>query len=154
MRQLEEENLRLKKQVADLSPDRAMLQDVLAKKNRRWRDCANGSGICSHATEPAKGKYAFPCGSVAAYSDIVLRRHTTVRYACASGRLVKPGSTMTTAEFTSCSGVKAGGKIINTSVDSTASRVCPCVSNVHVITNRHSADNPSLRYYPKHGLCL
>jgi len=33
IRQLEEENLRLKKLVADLSPDKAMLQDVLAKKN-------------------------------------------------------------------------------------------------------------------------
>lgn len=32
MRQLEEENLRLKKLVADLSLDKAMLQDVLAKK--------------------------------------------------------------------------------------------------------------------------
>jgi len=29
---LEEENLQLKKLVADLSPDKAMLQDVLAKK--------------------------------------------------------------------------------------------------------------------------
>lgn len=33
MRQLEEENLRLKKLVADLSLDKVMLQDVLAKKN-------------------------------------------------------------------------------------------------------------------------
>lgn len=33
MRQPEEENLRLKKRVADLSLDKAMLQDVLAKKN-------------------------------------------------------------------------------------------------------------------------
>lgn len=33
MRQHEEENLRLKKLVADLSLDKAMLQDVLAKKN-------------------------------------------------------------------------------------------------------------------------
>ncbi|HBC8114612.1 TPA: IS3 family transposase [Raoultella planticola] len=33
MRQLEEENLRLKKLVADLSLDKTMLQDVLAKKN-------------------------------------------------------------------------------------------------------------------------
>ncbi|WP_275235297.1 IS3 family transposase, partial [Pantoea ananatis] len=32
MRQPEEENLRLKKWVADLSPDKAMMQDVLAKK--------------------------------------------------------------------------------------------------------------------------
>lgn len=33
MRQLEEENMRLKKLVADLSLDKAMLQDVLAKKS-------------------------------------------------------------------------------------------------------------------------
>ncbi|MGR7274377.1 transposase [Klebsiella aerogenes] len=33
MRQLEEENLRLKKLVAGLSLDKAMMQDVLAKKN-------------------------------------------------------------------------------------------------------------------------
>ena len=33
MQQHEEESLRLKKQVADLSLDKAMLQDVLAKKN-------------------------------------------------------------------------------------------------------------------------
>ena len=32
MRQFEEENLRLKKLVVDLSLDKAMLQDVLAKK--------------------------------------------------------------------------------------------------------------------------
>jgi putative transposase len=32
MRQLKEENLRLKKLVADLSLDKTMLQDVLAKK--------------------------------------------------------------------------------------------------------------------------
>ena len=33
MQQLEEENLRLKRLVANLSLDKAMLQDVLAKKN-------------------------------------------------------------------------------------------------------------------------
>ncbi len=42
MRQLEEENLRLKRLVADLSLDKAMLQDVLAKKSRRWHVCGNG----------------------------------------------------------------------------------------------------------------
>jgi putative transposase len=32
LRQLEEENRKLKQRVADLSPDQAMLQDVLAEK--------------------------------------------------------------------------------------------------------------------------
>lgn len=54
MRQLEEERLRLKKLVADLSLDKAMLQDVLAKKSYRWHACVSGSGIYRHATVPVK----------------------------------------------------------------------------------------------------
>lgn len=106
MRQLDEENLRLKKLVADLSLGEAMLRDVLAKK--RTDAGANGSGICRHATEPAKGRYALPCGSAADRSGIVLWWQTTVRYASISGRAAKPGTT----EFMSCSGVKAGGRTI------------------------------------------
>ena len=52
---------------------------------------------------------------------------------------------MATAEFTSCSGGRAGGRIINAFTDSTASRSCPCVSNAHAGINRHNADSPSLR---------
>ncbi len=36
MRQLEEENQKLKRLVADLSLDKAMLQEVLAKKSSAW----------------------------------------------------------------------------------------------------------------------
>lgn len=63
----------------------------------------------------------------------------------ATPRSPKPGSTMATAEFTSCSGGRAGGIIINVFTDSIASRVCPCVSNAHVEIKRHSGDSPSLR---------
>ena len=68
MRQLEEENLRLKKLVADLSLDKAMLQDVLAKKNWRWRV----AGTCRHATEPVRGRSVLRYGSAAALSATVL----------------------------------------------------------------------------------
>ncbi|HCB2860461.1 TPA: IS3 family transposase [Klebsiella aerogenes] len=44
MRQLEEENLRLKKLVADLSLDKAMLQDVLAKKTDAGASARMGPG--------------------------------------------------------------------------------------------------------------
>lgn len=64
MRQLEEENLRLKKLVADLSLDKAMLQDVLA--------CASGSGICKSATVPVRDRSVLRCGSAAARFAIVL----------------------------------------------------------------------------------
>jgi putative transposase len=44
MRQLEEENLRLKKLVADLSLDKAMLQDVLAKRTDAGTPARMGPG--------------------------------------------------------------------------------------------------------------
>lgn len=45
MQQLEQENLRLKKLVADLSLDKAMLQDVLAKKNYAGTPARMGQGL-------------------------------------------------------------------------------------------------------------
>lgn len=143
MRQLEEENLRLKKLVADLSLDKTMLQDVLAKKTWHWRVCANGAGTCRHATEPVRGRSFLRYGSAVALSATVLWQQTTVRCASVSGRSLKPGVTMATSGFTSCSGGRAGGIIINAFTDSTASRGCPCVSNAHAGINRHSADSPS-----------
>jgi putative transposase len=50
MRQLEEENQKLKRFVADLSLDKAMLQEVLAKKLSAWsaaRDRPLGAGSLS-----------------------------------------------------------------------------------------------------------
>ncbi len=145
MRQLEEENLRLKKLVADLSLDKAMLQDVLAKKNRRWRACANGSGTCRHVTGPARDRSVLHYKSAAALSATALWRQTTVHSACESGKSPKPGFIMATAEFTSCSGGRAGGIITNAFTGSIANRVCPCVSNARGGTNRRSGDNRSLR---------
>lgn len=70
---------------------------------------------------------------------------TTAHCDCASVKSSKPGSTMVTAGFTSCSGGRAGGIIINAFTGSTANRACPCVSNAHAGINRHSGDSPSLR---------
>lgn len=42
MRQLEEGNLKLKRLVADLSLDKAMLQEVLAKKPDAWSAACDG----------------------------------------------------------------------------------------------------------------
>lgn len=145
MRQLEEENLRLKKLVADLSLDKAMLQDVLAKKNRRWRACANGAGTCRHVTGPARDRSVLHYKSAVALSATALWRQTTVHSACESGKSPKPGFIMATAEFTSCSGGGAGGIITNAFTGSIANRVCPCVSNARGGTNRRSGDNRSLR---------
>ncbi len=85
------------------------------------------------------------CRSAAALSATALSRQTTAHYACVSVRSLKPGSTMAIAGLTSCSGGRAGGIIISAFTGSTASRDCPCVSNVRVGINRHSGDNPSLR---------
>ena len=51
LRQLEEENAKLKKLVADLSLDKAMLQEVLAKKPPHLAAGANWSGTCRTGLE-------------------------------------------------------------------------------------------------------
>lgn len=60
-----------------------------------------------------------------------------------SGRAPKPGSTMAITGFTSCSGGRSGEIITNAFIDSTASRVCPRVSNTHAGIIRHSVDSLS-----------
>lgn len=59
----EEENLRLKKRVANLSSDKTMLQDVQTKRNRHWQGCLNRAGSSRHVTEPANGKSVLRCRS-------------------------------------------------------------------------------------------
>ena len=54
MRQLEEENQKLKRLVADLSLDKAMLQEVLAKKFSAWA----ASGDRSLGAEPVQRQRA------------------------------------------------------------------------------------------------
>ena len=124
MRQLEEENLRLKKLVADLSLDKAMLQDVLAKeltlaRLREWvRDLqarygASERQVC-FALQISRSSFRYR--SVAA-DDSALRLRIR--------KSPKPGFIMATAEFTSCSGGRAGGIITNAFTGSIANRVCP-----------------------------
>lgn len=96
-------------------------------------------------SQRAAGLFCATGQSAAALSATVLWRQMTVRYTSVSERSPKPGSTMVTAGFTSCSGGRAGGIIINAFTGSTASRVCPCVSNAHAGINRLSVGSPSLR---------
>lgn len=156
MRQLEEENLRLKKLVADLSFDKAILRDMLAKRTdtgasaRRVRNLQARYGASERQVCFALrvSRSSFHYRSVAA-DDCALR--LSIR------RSPKPGFTMATAGFTSCSGGRAGEIITNAFTDSTASRGCPCVSNAHAGIIRHSADSPSFRTVSEsclgHGLC-
>ena len=91
MRQLEEENLRLKKLVADLSLDKAMLQDVLAKeltlaRLREWvRDLQARYGA-------SERQVCFALQISRSFSATALWRQTTVHSACESGNHRSPGS--------------------------------------------------------------
>ena len=142
MRQLEEENLRLKKLVADLSLDKAMLQDVLAKeltlaRLREW-------GTCRHVTGPARqvcfalqiSRSSFRYRSVAADDSALrlrIREITEARVHYGYRRV----HVMLRRE--------GWGIITNAFTGSIANRVCPCVSNARGGTNRRSGDNRSLR---------
>jgi len=86
MRQFEEENLRLKNLVADLSLYEAMLQDVLAKKSSRWHACASGSGAYRPATTPVKDRYASHLRSAVVRTVTAPLQLATARCGCASGR--------------------------------------------------------------------
>lgn len=145
MRQLEEENLRLKKLVADLSLDKAMLQDVLAKKEltlarlREWvRDLqarygASERQVC-FALQISRSSFRYR--SVAADDSALrlrIREITEARVHYGYRRvhvMLRRG---------------AGGIITNAFTGSIANRVCPCVSNACGGTNRRSGDNRSLR---------
>lgn len=99
MQQHEEESLRLKKLVADLSLDKAMLQDVLAKEltlarlHELGRDLQTRYGASERQVCFALrvSRSSFRYRSVEA---------DAVRCACVSGRSPKPGVTIPTAGFT------------------------------------------------------
>ena len=157
MRQLEEENLRLKKLVADLSLDKAMLQDVLAKeltlaRLREWvRDLqarygASERQVC-FALQISRSSFRYR--SVAADDSALrlrIREITEARVHYGYRRV----HVMLRRE--------AGGIITNAFTGSIANRVCPCVSNARGGTNRRSGDNRSLRAVSEsclgHGFCL
>ena len=63
MRQLEEENAKLKRIVADLSLDKAMLQDVLSKKLKSLPAGANLSTGCGATGRSRCGAHAPHCRS-------------------------------------------------------------------------------------------
>jgi putative transposase len=62
LRQLEEENTKVKRIVADLSLDKAMLQDVLSKKLRSLAASANLSTSCAATGRYRSGVPARPSG--------------------------------------------------------------------------------------------
>lgn len=65
MRQMGEESLWRKRLVTDISLDKAMFQDVLAKKSWLRHACANGSRIYRPDMAPAKIKSVQRDGSAA-----------------------------------------------------------------------------------------
>ena len=63
LRQLEEENAKLKKLVADLSLDKLMLQDVLTKKFQGLPRSGMPYAICRNAFKRANAEVVRYCGS-------------------------------------------------------------------------------------------
>ena len=144
MRQLEEENLRLKKLVADLSLDKAMLQDVLAKRTDAGAPARMGPGPAG-TLRGQRETGLFCTTNQPQLSATALWRQTTVHSACESGNHRSPGSLWLPQSSRHAQRGRAGGIITNAFTGSIANRVCPCVSNARGGTNRRSGDNRSLR---------
>ena len=157
MRQLEEENLRLKKLVADLSLDKAMLQDVLAKeltlaRLREWvRDLqarygASERQVC-FALQISRSSFRYR--SVAADDSALrlrIREITEARVHYGYRRV----HVMLRRE-----GWRDNHKRIYRLY---REQGLSCVSNARGGTNRRSGDNRSLRAVSEsclgHGFCL
>jgi hypothetical protein len=69
MAQLQEENLRLKQLVAELTLDKTMLQDVLSKNGKAFAAWTDGGASCGKL--PGEPTACLPC-SVCASSDLPL----------------------------------------------------------------------------------
>ena len=83
-------------------PRQGHAEDVLAKKNWRWRVCANGAVTCRYAIEPVRGGVVLRYGSAAALYATVLCRQTTAHCARVSVGSPRHGFTIATGGFTLC----------------------------------------------------
>ena len=125
LRLLEEENRKLEQLVADLSLDKAMLQDVLSKKVRAPPAAASSSRACGPPTGRASAGPAgrSPSRGRASGTSAAATRRTP----CGSASATWPGhgSATATAGSTSCSAAEAGGSTTRGSTGSTRRRGWP-----------------------------
>lgn len=108
MRQLEEENQKLKRLVADLSLDKAMLQEVLAKKVWRLGGVGRSFIGCRTSSASASAAAALPCDLTG--ERTATDRCSPTRRHFANGSRRSPRCAFDTAigAFTYCFDGKAG----------------------------------------------
>ena len=102
LKQLQEENGKLKKLVAELSLDKVMLEDVLSKKLQSHRAAALWFVICRACTEWVSaapvGCRAFRCQAFGTRA----RRNRGPRFGCGFGKSHKSGSATDTGRSGCC----------------------------------------------------
>ena len=108
MRQLEEENQKLKRLVADLSLDKAMLQEVLAKKILRLGGVGRSSIGCRTSLASASAAAALPCDLTGERTATDRCGPTRRHYGNGSRRLPRSAFVTATAVSTSCYGGRVG----------------------------------------------
>ena len=108
VKQLEDENRKLKQLVADLSLDKHILQDVLAKKLWRLGDGARSSRTSRRPTASASGAVASRSVSTAHRCATCRTSRTKRRCGCASTIWRQHGCAMAISESTSCYAGRAG----------------------------------------------
>ena len=126
MRQLQDENARLKRLVADLTLDRHILQEVLRKRpeaGTTTRDCAVDPRAVPHAARSVRVGWRY-CAD--RRSTTVRRHEIKRRCACASASSPTAGHGSATSASTSYCAAKAGGSAETACIDSTASRGREC----------------------------
>jgi putative transposase len=130
LRQIEEENAKLKRIVADLSLDKAMLQDVLSKKLCGLAANANLSTNCTATGRYRPAAPARPAGSI---------EHLTFTSQSAATRLISNSGSRASARrgcvtdivaSTSCYAVTDGWSTQSAFVGFTGSQACNCATKL------------------------
>ena len=124
MKQLQDENGRLKQLVAELSLDKTMLQDVLRKKWRSRRGAGRWSSICAISTGPANGTPAECCRSAAAPTATRAARKSGRNCEPASGRSRRAGCGTDVERSLCCCAEKAGRWVNTWCTGSTRKKAC------------------------------
>ena len=128
LKQLEEENGRLKRLVANLSLDKEMLQDVIKRKMYGLIGPASWLAICRPATVSPNGGTAMcslPTGQPSGTSPAVPIRPVSK---CGSRSLPRRVCAMATGVSTSCCGGKDGKSTTRRPDGSTANSACSCAT--------------------------
>lgn len=125
---LEEENVRLKRLVTNLSLDNEMLQDVIRRKMQGLIEPGRSSAICRRATRPANGEPTARFRSIDRPGVISPAASIRPASRCGSRSWLRPVFATGIDASTCCSSGRAGRSITSAPIACIGNQGCNCAT--------------------------